>query len=82
MHGPPIHIGNPATIGITPDKVDELYAQRPLVEPPKPGEIFMSWGCGVTPQAVAMESKIPFMITHAPRYLFVTDRLVEELAIL
>jgi uncharacterized protein YcsI (UPF0317 family) len=33
----------------------------------------------MTPQTVAMESKIPFMITHI--YMFITDQLVEELAI-
>jgi uncharacterized protein YcsI (UPF0317 family) len=42
----------------------------------------MSWGCGVTPQTVAMESKIPFMITHIVAHDFVTDHLAEELAIL
>jgi len=33
-----------------------------------------------TPQLVVMESKIPFMITHSPSHMFVTDRLGEELA--
>ncbi|GAH30002.1 unnamed protein product, partial [marine sediment metagenome] len=35
-----------------------------------------------TPQTVAMESKVPFMITHCGGHMFFTDKLSEELAIL
>jgi uncharacterized protein YcsI (UPF0317 family) len=42
----------------------------------------MFWGCGITPQLVAMESKVPFMITHCPAHMFVTDRMIEELSVL
>jgi uncharacterized protein YcsI (UPF0317 family) len=31
------------------------------------------WACGVTPQAVAMESKPPLLITHKPGHMFVSD---------
>ncbi len=31
------------------------------------------WACGVTPQAIAMEARIPEMITHAAGHMFVTD---------
>ena len=58
----PLHVGDPAFIGI-----DDL--QKPDygdVVPFKPGEVPVFWACGVTPQAVAMESKPPFMITHSP----------------
>jgi len=82
MHGPPVHIGDPAEIGVTLGQPDPLFPGRPVAEPLKPGEIVMCWGCGVTPQAVALESKIPFMITHFPSHMFVTDRLAEELAVL
>jgi len=80
MHGPPIHVGDPADIGVRKlGKPDPFFPDRPAAEPPKPGETVMCWGCGMTPQTVAMESKIPFMITHI--YMFITDQLVEELAI-
>jgi len=82
MHGPPVHIGDPAEIGVTLGQPDPLRPYRPVAVPPKPGEIVMCWGGGTTPQAVALESKIPFMITHSPAHMFVTDRLAEELAIL
>jgi len=31
------------------------------------------WGCGVTPQAVAMAARPPLLITHKPGHMFVTD---------
>jgi len=31
------------------------------------------WGCGVTPQAVAVEAGAEFMITHEPSPMFLTD---------
>jgi len=83
MHGPPIHIGDPAEIGVENlGKPDSLFPDRPVAEPPKPGETVMCWGCGNTLETVAMESKIPFMIIHCSCYELVTDRLAEELAVL
>lgn len=81
IHGAPIHIGDPAAIGI-----HYLYSYRTdlISEPPapqEPDETVLSWGCGITPQVVAMEAKLPFMITHYPGSMFITDKLVEELAI-
>jgi uncharacterized protein YcsI (UPF0317 family) len=75
-HGAPIHVGDPAAIGIRD-------LQRPdFGDPPhiRPGEIPVFWASGVTPQAVAMTAKVDLMITHAPGYLFVTDLLEEDLA--
>ena len=37
------------------------------------GELPVFWACGVTPQAVALASRLPFCITHAPGHMFVTD---------
>ena len=41
-----------------------------------------SGACGVTPQAVAMESKPPLMITHSPGHMFITDLRDEDIAVL
>lgn len=57
-----------------------LYWNKPT--PLAPRELAMWWGCGITPQTIALESKVPFMITHCPGHMFVTDRLTEELAVL
>jgi len=81
MHGPPVHIGDPAAIGIKDIYQPEAFFHKPIA-PQAPDEIAMFWGCGVTPQAVAIEAKLPFMITHCPTHMFITDRLSEELAVI
>jgi uncharacterized protein YcsI (UPF0317 family) len=68
-HGTPVHFGDPATIGIRdlhrPDFGDPVPIQS--------GEVPVFWACGVTPQAVAMETRPPLLITHKPGHMFVTD---------
>ncbi|HEY3788370.1 MAG TPA: putative hydro-lyase [Urbifossiella sp.] len=68
-HGAPVHLGDPAAIGILdimrPDFGDSVTI--------RPGESPVFWACGVTPQAVLMEAKPPFAITHKPGHMFVTD---------
>jgi uncharacterized protein YcsI (UPF0317 family) len=39
----------------------------------RPGEVPVFWACGVTPQAVALESRPELMITHEPGIMFLTD---------
>lgn len=69
VHGAPMHIGDPAAIGVSdllqPDFGDpvDIY----------PGEVPVFWACGVTPQSVVMNSKPPFAITHAPGCMLITD---------
>jgi len=76
VHGSPVHVGNPADIGIRelgqPDFGDSVTI--------RPGEVPVFWACGVTPQAVAMQAKPPLMLTHAPGHMFITDLRNEELA--
>lgn len=78
VHGAPLHIGNPETIGIQdlskPDFGDAVTI--------KEGEVPIFWACGVTPQAIAMHVKPDLMITHAPGHMFVTDIRDEHLGIL
>ncbi len=69
VHGKPLHLGDPAAIGINdimkPDFGDPVTIY--------PGEIPVFWPCGVTPQAALMAAKPPFAITHAPGHMFITD---------
>lgn len=73
-HGAPIHLGDPALIGAD--------LERPLYGPPVeriPPEVMpVFWACGVTPQRVAIASRIEFMITHASGHGFVTDLKADE----
>jgi uncharacterized protein YcsI (UPF0317 family) len=70
VHGAPVHLGDPRQIGIAdlsrPDFGDPVEVH--------PDELPVFWACGVTPQAVVMEAKPAFCITHAPGYMLVTDR--------
>jgi uncharacterized protein YcsI (UPF0317 family) len=68
-HGAPVHLGDPAAIGIRditrPDFGDPVEI--------RPGELPVFWACGVTPQAVLMQARPPFAITHKPGHMFLTD---------
>jgi len=78
VHGAPVHIGNPESIGIKninkPDFGDAVTI--------KPGEVPVFWACGVTPQAVAMKVKPEIMITHAPGHMFLCDTRDDDYSIL
>ena len=78
VHGAPVHIGTPSSIGIQdlqmPDFGDAVTIH--------PGEVPVFWACGVTPQQVAFQSKPPLMITHAPGHMFITDIRDESLSVL
>jgi uncharacterized protein YcsI (UPF0317 family) len=78
VHGSPVHIGDPSKIGIKslkkPDFGDPVTIRK--------GEVPVFWACGVTPQAVVMEARPEFCITHTPGHMFISDLLNEELATL
>jgi uncharacterized protein YcsI (UPF0317 family) len=74
-HGAPVHFGDPQAIGIR--DLDRPDFGDPV--PIHPGEQPVFWACGVTPQAVAMEVRPPFLITHKPGHMFVTDLRDSEL---
>jgi uncharacterized protein YcsI (UPF0317 family) len=78
VHGAPVHIGDPAVLGI-------VDLQRPDFGDPvpvDPGDVPVFWACGVTPQAVVMQAKPELVLTHAPGHMFITDRRESELAVL
>jgi len=78
VHGAPVHIGDPAQIGINdihqPDYGDSVAI--------KDDEIPVFWACGVTPQSVIATVKPEFSITHAPGHMLITDVLNTTLATL
>ena len=69
VHGAPVHVGEPAALGIadldSPDFGDAVAIAD--------GDVPMFWACGVTSQAAVMRAKPPFAITHEPGHMFVTD---------
>ena len=77
-HGAPVHIGDPAAIGISDienpdfgDSVSVLAGEEPVF-----------WACGVTPQAVALTCKPSLMITHSPGRMFITDQRHADYSVL
>ncbi len=69
VHGAPIHMGDPAEIGIA-DVMQPNYGEAVEIYP---GEIPVFWPCGVTPQAAIENAKPPLVITHSPGHMFITD---------
>ena len=74
-HGTPVWVGNPSALGIADIQMPD-YGDAVAI---RPGEVPVFWACGVTPQAVVMESKPPLVITHKPGCMFVTDLRDAEL---
>jgi uncharacterized protein YcsI (UPF0317 family) len=76
LHGAPVHLGDPALIGIErlaePDYGDpvEVYAD----------ELPVFWACGVTPQAALLKARPEVCITHAPGAMLITDLSNRRLA--
>lgn len=69
VHGAPIHIGDPAKIGIA-DISRPDFGEAVTI---RDGEIPVFWCCGVTPQSVVMSARPPIAISHAPGHMFITD---------
>lgn len=76
VHGAPVHIGDPALIGIKdvmrPDYGDAVEVM--------PDELPVFWACGVTPQAAIAQARPEFCITHAPGSMLITDLPNHQLA--
>jgi len=68
-HGGPVCIGRPDVIGIADMDKPEWGDAVDM----RPDEVPVFHACGVTPQSVLMDSKVPFAITHKAGYMFVTD---------
>jgi uncharacterized protein YcsI (UPF0317 family) len=77
-HGAPVHLGNPAEIGI--DQLDKTDFGDPVTI--KAGEIPVFWACGVTSQLAARSTPLSRVITHAPGHMFISDLRDEDLTIL
>ena len=76
MHGGPVHVGDPAALGIgdlaRPDFGDAVTV--------RPGETPVFWACGVTPQLALAAARPELAITHSPGCMFITDLTDAEVA--
>ena len=76
VHGEPVHVGSPEEIGININEKPDWGDQIVLAS----DDIPVFWACGVTPQAVVLESKPEFCITHSPGHMLILDVENEQLA--
>jgi uncharacterized protein YcsI (UPF0317 family) len=75
VHGAPVQIGEPDTIGIKrldrPDYGDAVTIRK--------GEIPVFWACGVTPVEAIIRARPEVAITHEPGHMLLTDVHDEDL---
>jgi uncharacterized protein YcsI (UPF0317 family) len=69
MHGGPVHVGDPAALGISdlarPDFGDAVSIGD--------DEVPVFWACGVTPQLALAGCGSELVVAHSPGHMFVTD---------
>ena len=68
-HGPPVHVGDPAALGVRDLERPDFGDAVPI----RPGEVPVFWGCGVTPQVVLARSGCPWFAAHKPGRMFISD---------
>ncbi len=77
-HGEPVHIGDPELIGIKDLSTPEYGSPVDL----EPDDVPVFWGCGVTTQSILKKAKLPWVITHAPGKMLITDYTYDHLVAL
>jgi uncharacterized protein YcsI (UPF0317 family) len=78
VHGAPVHIGNPAQIGVDLSKRYQDVGDGEVAG----DELPLFWACGLTPQLAVQNAKPPLCITHAPSCMLITDLRNASLAVL
>nr|XP_020464349.1 UPF0317 protein C14orf159 homolog, mitochondrial [Monopterus albus] len=68
-HGAPVHIGDPALLGIQ-DLSRPDYGERVELQP---GDVTVFWACGVTAIEAILSSKPALAFSHSPGCMFLTD---------
>lgn len=76
VHGGPVHVGDPAALGIA-DLHRPDFGDAPDI---RPGDVPVFWACGVSGLSALRSAGLDFAITHAPGHMFVTDKRDEDYA--
>lgn len=76
-HGAPVHVGDPADIGIADLRNIHSGGYNEVLA----DEVPVFWACGVTPQAIALAAGID-MITHKTGHMFMTDMTLASASVL
>jgi uncharacterized protein YcsI (UPF0317 family) len=75
FHGPPVHIGEPAAIGVD---LARPYGGTGLTSL-RDDEVPVFWACGQTTQLALENARLPFAITHSKAHMVLTDLSSESL---
>ena len=78
VHGAPVHIGNPESIGVDLNHRYQNVGDGEVAA----DELPVFWACGLTPQLAVKNAKPPLCITHAPSSMLITDLRNASLAVL
>ncbi|MCC5988163.1 MAG: DUF1445 domain-containing protein [Pararhodobacter sp.] len=68
-HGEPVHIGDPAAIGVDLSRPIDGIGQTDI----RPGEEPVFWACGVSLERAIAHAAPDLAITHAPGHMLITD---------
>lgn len=74
-HGAPVHIGDPARLGVTNVSEPDFGDPTEIKE----GEVPVFWACGVTAVEAIKSAKPRLAFTHYPGSMFITDVKLELL---
>jgi uncharacterized protein YcsI (UPF0317 family) len=66
-HGAPVHVGDPEALGIR-DLEEPDWGDPPVCD-----GVPVFWACGVTPQNALAHARLPFVVTHTPGHMLITD---------
>jgi uncharacterized protein YcsI (UPF0317 family) len=76
LHGAPVHVGDPAAIGVDLDRpLDAIGAVDVAAD-----EVPVFWACGVTTQVALERARPARAFTHVSARMLVTDVRLEDLA--
>jgi uncharacterized protein YcsI (UPF0317 family) len=78
VHGAPVHIGDPAQIGVDLERRYQNVGDPDVAA----DELPLFWACGLTPQMAVKNAKPELCITHAPSSMLITDLRNASLAVL
>ena len=78
VHGAPVHLGNPESIGVDLSRRYLDVGDPEVAE----DELPVFWACGLTPQLAVKRARPPLCITHAPSSMLITDLRNASLAVL
>ena len=74
LHGAPVHVGDPAAIGVRVDRPLDTIGTPSIAD----DEVPVFWACGVTAQEAVARAAPPVVFTHVSSRMLVTDLRIDD----